>query len=47
MTDMVNVCGDRHRLFCGVDTLVLENVLFGAVGWVAGWSTAFLNRAPV
>ena len=41
MTDMVNVCGDRYRLFCGVDDLVLENVLFGAVGWVAGLVNSF------
>ncbi len=36
ITDMFNVCGDRYRIFCGVDDLVLENVLFGAVGWVCG-----------
>jgi len=41
MTDMVNACGDRYRLFCGVDDLVLENVLFGAVGWVAGLVNSF------
>ena len=41
MTDMINACGDRYRLFCGVDDLVLENVLFGAVGWVAGLANCF------
>ena len=41
MTDMVNVCGERYGLFCGVDDLVLENVLFGAVGWVAGLANSF------
>ncbi|MEK9722847.1 MAG: dihydrodipicolinate synthase family protein [Rhodospirillaceae bacterium] len=41
MTDMINVCGDRYRLFCGVDDLLLENVLFGAVGWVAGLANSF------
>ncbi len=41
MTDMINACGDRYRLFCGVDDLVLENILFGAVGWVAGLANSF------
>ena len=41
ITDMINVCGDRYRIFCGVDDLVLENALFGAVGWVAGLVNAF------
>ncbi len=41
ITDMFNVCDDRYRIFCGVDDLVLENVLFGAVGWVSGMANAF------
>ena len=41
MTDMINTCGERYRMFCGVDDLVLENVLFGAVGWVAGLVNSF------
>ena len=41
MTDMINACGERYRMFCGVDDLVLENVLFGAVGWVAGLVNCF------
>ena len=41
ITDMVNTCGKRYRLFCGVDDLVLENLLFGAVGWVAGLVNSF------
>ena len=41
ITDMFNVCGDRYRIFCGVDDLVLENLLFGAVGWVAGLVNSF------
>ena len=41
ITDMFNLCGDRYRIFCGVDDLALENVLFGAVGWVAGLANAF------
>ena len=41
ITDMFNACGDRYVLFCGVDDLVLENLLFGAAGWVAGLVNAF------
>ena len=45
ITDMINVCGDRYVLFCGVDDLVLENLLFGAAGWVAGLVNAFPKEA--
>jgi 4-hydroxy-tetrahydrodipicolinate synthase len=41
ITDLKNLCGDRYLLFCGVDDLVLEAVLLGAVGWVAGLVNAF------
>ncbi|MEJ8567772.1 dihydrodipicolinate synthase family protein [Elongatibacter sediminis] len=41
MTDMINACGDRYRLFCGVDDLALENLLFGASGWVSGMANTF------
>lgn len=41
LTDIVNVCGDRYILFCGVDDLALEAVMLGAVGWVAGLVNAF------
>ena len=41
ITDLKNRCGDRYRLFCGVDDLVLESVLLGAVGWVSGLVNAF------
>src|SRR5690349_18368627 len=41
VTDLVNACGDRYLLFCGVDDLVLESVLLGAVGWVSGLVNAF------
>src|SRR5438309_6053369 len=41
LTDLKNVCGDRYLLFCGVDDLVLESVLLGAVGWVSGLVNAF------
>jgi dihydrodipicolinate synthase/N-acetylneuraminate lyase len=41
LTDLKNLCGDRYLLFCGVDDLVLESVLLGAVGWVSGLVNAF------
>jgi 4-hydroxy-tetrahydrodipicolinate synthase len=41
ITDMVNKLGDRYRIFCGVDDLVLENILFGAAGWVSGMANCF------
>jgi len=45
MTDMINACGDRYILFCGVDDLVLENVVMGARGWVAGLVNSFPKEA--
>ena len=46
-TDLVNLTGDRFVLFCGVDDLILEALLLGAVGWVSGLVNAFPeeNRA--
>src|SRR5580704_12481358 len=41
LTDIVNLTGDRYALFCGVDDLVLESVLLGAVGWVSGLVNVF------
>ncbi len=41
LTDLVNVCGDRYLLFCGVDDLVLESMVLGAIGWVSGLVNAF------
>ncbi len=41
ITDLVNLCGDRFLLFCGVDDLVLESVMLGADGWVSGLVNAF------
>lgn len=41
ITDLKNLCGDRYLLFCGVDDLVLESILLGAVGWVSGLVNAF------
>ena len=41
ITDLKNICGDRYLLFCGVDDLVLESIVLGAVGWVSGLVNAF------
>ncbi len=41
VTRMINRFGDRYKLLCGVDTLALEEMLLGAVGWVAGLVCAF------
>lgn len=40
-TDIQNFVGDRYRLFAGIDDLVLESVLVGAKGWIAGLNLAF------
>ena len=33
--------GDRFVLFAGLDDVVVESVMVGAVGWVSGLSNAF------
>jgi 4-hydroxy-tetrahydrodipicolinate synthase len=41
ITDLVNRIGDRYLIFTGVDDLILESVLLGAAGWIAGATLAF------
>src|SRR3546814_2371891 len=41
LNDIVNACGERYILFGGVDDLVMESVLLGAVGTVVGLVNAF------
>ena len=41
ITDLINATGSRYILFGGVDDLILESVLLGAKGWVAGLVNAF------
>jgi dihydrodipicolinate synthase/N-acetylneuraminate lyase len=41
ITDLFNTVGDRYAIFCGVDDLIMESVLLGAQGWVAGLGLAF------
>lgn len=47
ITDLINLTGDRYILFSGVDDLVLESAILGAVGWISGLVNAFPaeNRA--
>lgn len=45
ITDMINRLGDRFLLFSGVDDLALENLVFGAVGWVSGMANCFPKEA--
>ena len=49
MTDSWNVLGDRFLMFCGVDDLIFENVLCGAVGLGLGPGQQLpgRGRAPV
>lgn len=41
VTRMINRFGDRYKMLCGVDTLAMEELLMGSVGWVAGLVCAF------
>ncbi len=45
LTDLANLCGERYVLFCGVDDLLLESVLLGVSGWVAGLVNAFPTQS--
>jgi len=41
VTRMINRFGDRIKILCGVDTIAMEELLMGAVGWVGGLVGAF------
>lgn len=47
ITDLKNAVGDRYILFSGVDDLVVECALLGAVGWVSGLVNAFPDENRV
>lgn len=47
ITDILNLLGDRYRIFIGVDDLALESLLLGASGWVAGLVCAFPRETVV
>jgi 4-hydroxy-tetrahydrodipicolinate synthase len=36
MTTLMRLCGDRLGVFCGCDTIALESLMVGAIGWVGG-----------
>ena len=36
VTALRELCGDRLRIFVGVDDLIVEGIAAGAVGWIAG-----------
>jgi 4-hydroxy-tetrahydrodipicolinate synthase len=40
-TDVRNLVGDRFVVFAGLDDVVVESIMVGAVGWVSGLSNAF------
>jgi 4-hydroxy-tetrahydrodipicolinate synthase len=41
VTALKAICGDRLKLFVGVDDLIVEGVRAGATGWIAGLVNAF------
>jgi 1-pyrroline-4-hydroxy-2-carboxylate deaminase len=41
ITDIINLTGDRYRIFAGVDDLFLECYALGAIGWISGLVNAF------
>ena len=41
VTALTAICGDRLKVFVGVDDLIVEGVRAGAVGWIAGLVNAF------
>ena len=45
ITDLINLTGNRYVLFSGVDDLVLESVMLGVQGWVAGLVNAFPDES--
>ncbi|MEK9139320.1 MAG: dihydrodipicolinate synthase family protein [Bacteroidota bacterium] len=47
ITDIINLVGDRYRIFVGVDDLALESLMIGAVGWVAGLVCAIPKETVV
>lgn len=41
ITDIINLTGERYRIFAGVDDLFLECFGLGAIGWISGLVNAF------
>ena len=36
ITELIRRCGRRLGVFCGCDTLAMESLVVGAIGWVGG-----------
>lgn len=36
ITELLRRCGDRLSVICGCDTIALESLMVGAVGWIGG-----------
>jgi len=36
VTELLRRCGDRLGVFCGCDTIALESLMVGAIGWIGG-----------
>ena len=36
ITELLRRCGSRLGVFCGCDTIALESLMVGALGWVGG-----------
>ena len=36
ITELLRRCGERLGVFCGCDTIALESLVVGAIGWVGG-----------
>lgn len=36
ITELLRRCGGRLGVFCGCDTIALESLLMGAIGWIGG-----------
>ena len=36
VSQIIKLCGDKIKVFCGCDTLPVESFMMGAVGWVGG-----------
>ncbi len=40
-TDIFNACGDRYKIFAGLDDLAFEGLTLGAEGWISGLTNVF------
>lgn len=36
ITELLRRCGNRMGVFCGCDTIALESLMVGAIGWIGG-----------